>query len=138
MDKFVRKPGIPQKILGGSLAGELEYVDALRPAKRSDAVVVGQPPTANPGGVAAESSEKMRIAQNFAVSCVSASLAHVPHHPLYTLKSQMMFHGNQFSLRKFLSMMWESRGAFLMRGIIGTIFIAVLHKAVIMLLQVSQ
>ncbi|CAI8041445.1 Mitochondrial substrate carrier family protein X [Geodia barretti] len=63
------------------------------------------------------SRRKLRISQNIAVSCVSASLAHVPHHPLYTLKTQMMFHGKRFRLRNFLTMAWESRGTFLMRGV---------------------
>ena len=112
MDKLVRKPGIPQKILGGSLAGELEYVDSLRPAKRSDVTVGRQPP-----GPGEQQSGKLRISQNIAVSCVSAWLAHVPHHPLYRLKTQMMFHGKRFRLRNFLTMAWESRGTFLMRGI---------------------
>ena len=113
MDKLVRKQRLPQKIIGGPLAAEeLEYVD-VRTAERSDVTVARQPNSDSP-----QPSEKMRIAQNAAVSCVSASLAHVPHHPLYTLKTQMMFYGRGFRFRNFFTKAWESRGVFLMRGML--------------------
>jgi hypothetical protein len=59
----------------------------------------------------------MTFAQEFAVSCLSASLAHIPHHPLYTLKSQMMFYGRDFSILNFVKHTRKTRGTFLFQGI---------------------
>lgn len=58
----------------------------------------------------------MTFAQEFAVSCLSASLAHIPHHPLYTLKSQMMFYGRDFSILNFVRRTKNTRGTFLFQG----------------------
>ena len=58
----------------------------------------------------------MSFAQEFAVSCLSASLAHIPHHPLYTLKSQMMFYGRDFSFFSFVRRTRVTRGTFLFQG----------------------
>ena len=59
----------------------------------------------------------MTFAQEFAVSCLSASLAHIPHHPLYTLKSQMMFYGRDFSLINFMRRTKHTKGTFLFQGL---------------------
>ena len=58
----------------------------------------------------------MSFAQEFAVSCLSASLAHIPHHPLYTLKSQMMFYGRDFSFFSFMRRTKVTKGTFLFQG----------------------
>ena len=58
----------------------------------------------------------MTFVKNFGVSSLSASLAHVPHHPLYTLKSQMMFHGKKFRFTNFFARSWQTRGRFLFQG----------------------
>ena len=39
--------------------------------------------------------------KEFGVSGTAACMAHFIHHPLYTLKSQMMYHGHNFSIRRF-------------------------------------
>lgn len=57
----------------------------------------------------------MSAGQEFAVSAISAGLSHVIHHPLYTLKSQMMFYGPEFSLKTFFSNAKEQK-SFLYRG----------------------
>lgn len=57
----------------------------------------------------------MSAGQEFAVSAVSAGLAHIIHHPLYTLKSQMMYHGPEFRLKSFFSKAWNQK-TFLYRG----------------------
>ena len=56
------------------------------------------------------------LVQEFGVSCLSASLAHIPHHPLYTLKSQMMFYGREFSFFNFLRRTRVTKGTFLFQG----------------------
>jgi hypothetical protein len=53
--------------------------------------------------------------KDLAVSALSAALAHAMHHPLYTLKSQMMYYGPQFNYRLFLRRSWTEK-AFLFRG----------------------
>ena len=58
----------------------------------------------------------MSFAQEFAVSCLAASLAHIPHHPLYTLKSQMMFYGRDFSILNFMRRTRNTKGTFLFQG----------------------
>lgn len=63
------------------------------------------------------SARSMTIAQEFAVSCLSASLAHIPHHPLYTLKSQMMYYGRDFSLLNFMRRTRNTNGTFLFQGV---------------------
>lgn len=60
-------------------------------------------------------SEVMSAGQEFAVSAISAGLSHVIHHPLYTLKSQMMFYGPEFSLKTFFYNAKEHK-SFLYRG----------------------
>ena len=57
----------------------------------------------------------MSAGQEFAVSAVAAGLAHVIHHPLYTLKSQMMYYGPEFRIRTFFSKVVEQK-SFLYRG----------------------
>jgi hypothetical protein len=61
-------------------------------------------------------SVQMRVVKNFGVSCLSASLAHIPHHPLYTLKSQMMYYGKEFRFTSFVRRAWNTRGLFLFQG----------------------
>ena len=60
----------------------------------------------------------MYILETLGVSSLSASLAHVPHHPLYTLKSQMMFHGKKFKFLSFLERSIQTKGTFLFQGMI--------------------
>lgn len=57
----------------------------------------------------------MSIGQEFAVSAVAAGLSHVIHHPLYTLKSQMMFYGPEFRIQTFFSNVRQQK-SFLYRG----------------------
>jgi hypothetical protein len=64
----------------------------------------------------------MSFAQEFAVSCLSASLAHIPHHPLYTLKSQMMFYGRDFSFFSFMRRTKVTKGTFLFQGLVPRTF----------------
>ena len=64
-----------------------------------------------------------RFLENFGVSCLSASVAHVPHHPLYTLKSQMMFHGKKFKFSSFLARSIQTKGTFLFQGMIVSSYI---------------
>ena len=54
--------------------------------------------------------------QDFAVSASAAWLAHLLHHPLYTLKSQMMFHGPRFSFKTFFRSSANEPVRFLYRG----------------------
>ncbi len=58
----------------------------------------------------------MSAGQEFAVSAVSAGLAHLIHHPLYTLKSQMMFYGPKFRPRIFFEQALHQKHNFLYRG----------------------
>ena len=58
----------------------------------------------------------MSAGQEFAVSAVSAGLAHLIHHPLYTLKSQMMFYGPKFKARRFFEQALTQKHNFLYRG----------------------
>lgn len=60
-------------------------------------------------------SEIMSAGQEFAVSAVAAGLSHIIHHPLYTLKSQMMFYGPEFRFKTFLNKAMEQK-SFLYRG----------------------
>ncbi len=57
----------------------------------------------------------MSVRQEFAVSAAAAGLSHLIHHPLYTLKSQMMFYGPQFQFKEFFRQAREQR-TFLYRG----------------------
>ena len=59
----------------------------------------------------------MSVGQEFAVSAVAAGLSHVIHHPLYMLKSQMMYYGPEFSLWSFLKDARKQPRGFLYRGI---------------------
>ena len=68
-------------------------------------------------GPAKAETVRSRVVKNFGVSCLSASLAHVPHHPLYTLKSQMMYYGKDFRFTGFLRRAWNTKGLFLFQGI---------------------
>ena len=67
----------------------------------------------------------MRFLENVGVSCLSASLSHVPHHPLYTLKSQMMFHGKKFKFSSFFARSIQTKGTFLFQGMMYSHFIIV-------------
>ena len=75
--------------------------------------------------MAFESESLLRsFMNNFGVSCLSASLAHIPHHPLYTLKSQMMYRGQRFNFGDFLNKALTTKGRFLFQGkYIITLFI---------------
>ena len=53
--------------------------------------------------------------KDFAISGAAACLAHLIHHPLYTLKSHMMYHGHNFSLRQFVRQV-VSQPTFLYNG----------------------
>ena len=111
MDKLARKRPFPHQVIGGSLgSGNMQYVEGLQ-RTRSDVATLQRKPDSPQS-----EAEWVRLSQNFAVSCAAASLAHVPHHPLYTLKTQMMCRGRRFRMGKFLTQAWESKGAFLMRG----------------------
>lgn len=57
----------------------------------------------------------------FVLSCTAAGVAHVVHHPLYTLKSHMMMHGSEFNPRIFVGNVW-SNPKFLYRGLIARTF----------------
>ena len=57
----------------------------------------------------------MSVGQEFAVSAMAAGLSHILHHPLYTLKSQMMFYGPEFRFKMFVSKAREHK-SFLYRG----------------------
>ena len=57
----------------------------------------------------------MSTVKDFAISGTAASLAHLIHHPLYTLKSQMMYHGKDFSPRQFVRQV-VSQPTFLYNG----------------------
>lgn len=71
---------------------------------------------------------------NFGVSCLSASIAHIPHHPLYTLKSQMMFRGQRFNFRHFLNKAWTTKGRFLFQGkYIITLYIMLARGSVLLM-----
>ena len=59
----------------------------------------------------------MSAGQEFAVSAIAAGLAHVIHHPLYTLKSQMMFYGPDFRMGRFFKQAWQQKHNFLYRGL---------------------
>ena len=63
-----------------------------------------------------ELSGIMSAGQEFAVSAIAAGLAHVIHHPLYTLKSQMMFYGPEFRMGRFFQQAWQQKHNFLYRG----------------------
>jgi len=57
-----------------------------------------------------------RSMENLFVSGLSASVTHIPHHPLYTLKSQMMYYGKEFRFRKFFKQIRNTGGTFLFQG----------------------
>ena len=57
----------------------------------------------------------MNVGQEFAVSALAAGLSHVIHHPLYMLKSQMMYYGPKFSPLEFFREARQHPG-FLYRG----------------------
>lgn len=68
-------------------------------------------------------------AGEFAVSAAAAGMAHVLHHPLYTLKSQMMFHGPKFSIRSFLGDVRHRPVGFLYKGLVSRTFGIMPEKA---------
>lgn len=72
-------------------------------------ISVSEARTISEGGI-------MSAGQEFAVSAMSAGLAHLIHHPLYTLKSQMMFYGPNFRARRFFEQAWQQKHNFLYRG----------------------
>lgn len=57
----------------------------------------------------------MSVGQEFAVSAVAAGMSHILHHPLYTLKSQMMYYGPEFRIKTFISNVKHQK-SFLYRG----------------------
>ncbi len=57
----------------------------------------------------------MSAGQEFAVSAMAAGVSHVIHHPLYTLKSQMMFYGPEFKFKLFVNQATAHK-SFLYRG----------------------
>jgi hypothetical protein len=67
-------------------------------------------------GISGSESGIMSAGQEFAVSAVSAGLAHLIHHPLYTLKSQMMFYGPKFRPKIFFEQALHQKHNFLYRG----------------------
>ena len=66
----------------------------------------------------------MSAGQEFAVSAAAAGLSHLIHHPLYTLKSQMMFYGPQFRLKEFFRQAITQRTSFLYRGKRSSLYFA--------------
>lgn len=67
--------------------------------------------------VKSEDGTLMKAGKEFAVSAAAASGSHMLHHPLYTLKSQMMFRGPRFRFKKFLGNVFSKPyGVFLYRG----------------------
>ena len=73
-------------------------------------------------------------AGEFAVSAAAAGMAHVLHHPLYTLKSQMMYYGPTFSFRNFLGNAWKHPVDFLYKGKIKIIaFLSLTHLVVLVI-----
>jgi len=58
----------------------------------------------------------MNAGQEFAVSALAAGLSHVIHHPLYMLKSQMMYYGPKFSPWDFIQQARKQHVKFLYRG----------------------
>lgn len=71
--------------------------------------------TSTPAFLKVTKSDVMSAGQEFAVSAVAAGLSHVLHHPLYTLKSQMMFYGPEFRMATFFNKVKEQK-SFLYRG----------------------
>ena len=68
-----------------------------------------------PQAVVQQDGVLVTAGKDLAVSALSAALAHFLHHPLYTLKSQMMYYGPQFSHLRFLRRAWREK-SFLYRG----------------------
>lgn len=62
------------------------------------------------------SSSQLSNVQGFAVSASAACLSHMIHHPLYTLKSQMMYFGKEFQLGGFIRQSYTNPTGFLYRG----------------------
>jgi len=58
----------------------------------------------------------MIAGQEFVVSAVAAAMSHVIHHPLYMLKSQMMYYGPKFSPWEFIQQVRKQHVKFLYRG----------------------
>jgi solute carrier family 25 aspartate/glutamate transporter 12/13/solute carrier family 25 carnitine/acylcarnitine transporter 20/29 len=56
--------------------------------------------------------------QTTLIGGAAACLSHIMHHPLYTLKSQMMFHGHNFRLSDFIRKALTQRTDFLYRGLV--------------------
>lgn len=73
-------------------------------------------------------SEIMSAGQEFALSAVAAGMSHIIHHPLYTLKSQMMYHGPEFRIKTFFSNVREQK-SFLYRGLVSRTFGIMPEKA---------
>eukprot|EP00731_Ephydatia_muelleri_P021325 Em0013g1052a len=65
----------------------------------------------------------------FVRSCIAAGMVHVLHHPLYTLKSQMMYYGPQFRLKEFISNTIKGP-TFLYRGLVPRTLGVMPEKAV--------
>ena len=54
--------------------------------------------------------------EDFAVSALAAATSHCIHHPLYTLKSQMMYYGSEFRFKNFIRRSLKEPMGFLYRG----------------------
>lgn len=54
--------------------------------------------------------------QDFVVSALAAGASHLIHHPLYTLKSQMMYYGQKYEWKKFAKQALQEKHNFLYRG----------------------
>lgn len=66
---------------------------------------------------------------DFLRSCIAAVMVHVIHHPLYTLKSQMMYYGPQFRIKEFVRNFIKSP-TFLYRGLVPRTLGVMPEKAV--------
>ena len=55
-------------------------------------------------------------AGDFSVSALAAATSHCIHHPLYTLKSQMMYYGSDFRFKNFFKRSFKEPIGFLYRG----------------------
>ena len=62
------------------------------------------------------SQKNHEVLKGFFVSGLAASASHCVCHPLYTLKNRMMYLGNEFNFKQFVSRSFKEPGAFLYSG----------------------